>query len=193
MRAGCLGLQSQMPGSDQGKPMVLIVGSYSHQNSGLLPSPNTAIHASARGSVPGLCPPGVTRAETESQTLRRCWRPAGPLRQPGGCESADAALRPSWGLRACISNRRSGLTAAVVQEPSQNLGLHWEGPTGRPLGKKGEGSREIQAQHRLTSSPDHPSGVLWSWNDPSEVSQVGSEGWDLSHRPRTAEGTQRPF
>lgn len=64
---------------------------------------------------------------------------------------------------------------------------------GRPLGKKGEGSRvaegEIQAQHRLTSSPDQPSGVLWSWNDPSEVSQVGSEGWDLSHRPRTAEGT----
>lgn len=58
-------------------------------------------------------------------------------------------------------------------------------PRAAPWGRKGQGA----GWQKGTSSPDQPSGVLSSWNDPSEVSQVGSEGWDLSHRPRTAEGT----
>lgn len=69
MREGCLGLQSQMPGSDKGKPMALIVGSYSHQNRGLLLSPNTAIHA----RVPGVASLGC--ALLGSPGLRLSHRP----------------------------------------------------------------------------------------------------------------------
>lgn len=82
----------------------------------------------------------------------------------------------------------------LVQEDSQNFGLDWGAPRTSPGEKKGReqgGRREIEAQHRLASSPDQPLAVPWSWKDPPAVCQVGCEGWALSHRPQRAEGTRQ--
>lgn len=82
MRGGCHGLQPPMRRSEKGKPVALKVGSYSPQTRPSSSSPHSHPCQSGRSSVLGLCPPGVTRAETESQTLRHCWPPVGALGLP---------------------------------------------------------------------------------------------------------------